>query len=62
MYNKNDIKRLILEKEKKEKLLNRKKNISFLRKIKHSLKTIFGFIPEFIKMFYLITIKKIHLK
>ena len=37
-------------------------HISISRKLKHTYKTIFGFIPEFIKMFYVITIRKTHLK
>ena len=36
--------------------------ITFSRKVKHILKTIIGFIPGFMGMFYIITIKKIHLK
>jgi hypothetical protein len=44
------------------KKINKKIKMSLSRKIKHTIKTIFGFIPEFIKMFYIITIKKIHIK
>ncbi|MFA6274250.1 MAG: hypothetical protein WC662_03750 [Candidatus Paceibacterota bacterium] len=36
--------------------------ISFVRKIKHALKTIIAFIPAFSEMFYIVTIKKIHLE
>lgn len=36
--------------------------ISFSRNIKHSIKTIFDFLIQFVKMFYLIPIKRFHLK
>jgi len=34
--------------------------ISLSRRIKHGLKTVFSFIPEFFQMLYLIPIKKVH--
>lgn len=53
----------ILEKIKeKGKQIHLLSNISISRKIKHSIKTVCGFIPEFMKMFYIVTIRKTHLK
>jgi hypothetical protein len=37
-------------------------DILLTRKIKHSLKIILAFVPEFIEMFYIIIIKRKHLK
>jgi len=65
LYSKKEIQMCIYKLEKvknKIKIIRLPLHISILRKITHSVKTIFGFFPGFILMFYIITIKKTHLK
>ena len=64
LYSENDINTFVsqLENVKNEgKISHLPPKVSISRKIKHSVKTIIGFIPGFVEMFYIITIKKIHL-
>ena len=65
LYSKDDLKECAdaLELLNKEtELLDYSPHISFSKKIKYSLKIIFAFAPEFLEIFYVIIIKKKHLK
>ena len=62
LYSKKEIEMYTIKlKEIKEEIYS-PSHISISRKIKHSLKTILGFVPGFFLMFYIITIKKVHLE
>ena len=65
LYSEDNLKECVdaLELLKKEtELFDYSPYIPFSRKIKHSLKIIFAFIPEFMEIFYVVVIKKKHLK